>query len=423
MAGPFDYSLAANFPVGAVLQSPINLETLTGGLWVAMDGRDAIRTQFVELAQNFSGGVFTTTTRTLNATPAVGIVAADTVNFAVAGAAGTAALQTSADGITWTGGTNWTASTQVASLIVAGTRWIVATSAGALQPLVINTGGTAAALANMSNWTATTSAAQTTLLQGLAYGSTANAGAGRTVMVKNGATDNTGFYYLNDGSTAWTNVGAGGNTVTKSGIAWTGLKYIVPCTDAYSVVLTSTDGNTWTQSNIPFALCNGYRAIASDGNGTVIIAFSIASIWFFIVSKDHGTTWRKIQVSQTARVDTSGNGTLVSGAQANWLQFINGKFVFTPLMVTNSAPMVLISADGLVWSEEPLVDRGSVNLISAMAWKANVYCGINSAVGTGSITATEDMSKFRMPETPGMKATSNGGGDSPFMSYIKARSN
>ena len=268
------------------------------------------------------------------------------------------------------------------------------------------------------NWSATTGGATTTLTQGLAYGSTANAGAGRTVLCVNGSLATaSGLFYMNDGATAW-NACSGGSTADRKCIVWTGQKFIVfLATATNNLYQSSSDGITFADAYLPEFVSAFYFA-ASDGNGTVVASVKLnidgtAGVGMcFLVSKDHGATWRQIipGVGMT-NIATTGTGS-----------FINGKFMF-PASGTNQT---FISSDGIGWQLEPIGMRGvAVNTITTnvFAYKAGTYCGIGTS--TVALTATEDMSKFRINSLlPIIQSAAGYVPPSAFMnSYIKVRSN
>lgn len=419
MSYAFEYKSGLdNRSIGEVVQSPINLETRTKGQWIALDGRDCNRSQFPEIQSMFPAGVFTSTARTLAGVPANAVITADNTNFIAPNVAGAAAVQVSADGISWSTGSSWAASTAISSLIIAGTRFVAASSAGMTTPAVINTNQSAAITAAWGNWTATTGGTTTTLTQGLAYGSTANAGAGRTVLCVNGSLATaSGLFYMNDGATAW-NACSGGSTADRKCVVWTGQKFIVfLATATQNLYQVSTDGATFADAYLPEFVSALYSAI-SDGNGTVVASVKLnidgtGGIGMcFLVSKDHGATWRQIMpgVGMT-NIAPTGTGS-----------FINGKFVF-PAYGTNQT---FISSDGIGWQLEPIGMRGiAVNSVTTtvFAYKAGTYCGIGTA--TAALTATEDMSKFRINSLlPISQSIVGFVPPSEFMNtYIKVRSN
>lgn len=417
--------------VGEVVQSPINLEAMTQGRYLLLDGRDLKRADYPELGFKkdprtgqlaFPAGVFTGTARTLNSSPAVAVIAADGTNFLAAAPNGTAPIQASADGITWSASATWVG-TNVASIIVAGTRYVMAgNTAGELatSPMVINTGGTAANLVAKANWTATTVATTTTLAQGLAYGPTANAGAGRTVMIPDAA--GTTIWTLDDGATAWV-ARSHTNSRTKKAVDWTGQQFIVLCSDNYcSTILTSPDGVTWTEKSVPHTLYATQfpHVAASDGAGTVVIVVNGQSGRnTFVVSKDHGVTWRVIPFPSWAgtNVQTGAPGNEYSG-----VHFVNGVFVVMSIYPLGNP----ISVDGLSWHSEPLSLRGGSQIVvgdvEAIAYKAGVYCHIVKGA-TGANTYTENRSMMRLPYAAATPAIANINAQAMHNQYIKARSN
>ena len=411
MPGSFDYK--ANYdtaPIGTVIQSPINLETVTNGKYIALDGRDCIRSQFPEIQSMFPAGVFTSTARTLAKAPSAASICSNGTYFVASGDTSGAGygIQHSTDGASWTfKDTAIGAANSVNSLIYAGSRFILAAGTAGQPGVAADPTGV---------WTITTGGTTTTLTQGLAYGSTANAGAGRTVLCKDGALATaSGLFYMNDGATAW-NACSGGSTRTRLGVCWTGQKFITLCSDADSQIQTSTDGATWADGTIPQPLGGSFypNKIVSDGNGTVVISVynGAAAVWF-VVSKDHGSTWRNINAPAEAQISFR---TGLTGVYSYSLAYLNGKFFGMNAGLGYS----IISADGISWQVEPFeMGRGATCKSGAMAYKAGTYCGIDSGT-TAAGTFTEDMSKFRLAQSRGMQTV---GTNSLHNEYIKVRSN
>lgn len=222
---------------------------------------------------------------------------------------------------------------------------------------------------------------------------------------------------MNDGATAW-NACSGGSTADRKCVVWTGQKFIVfLATATQNLYQVSTDGATFADAYLPEFVSALYSAI-SDGNGTVVASVKLnidgtGGIGMcFLVSKDHGATWRQIMpgVGMT-NIAPTGTGS-----------FINGKFVF-PAYGTNQT---FISSDGIGWQLEPIGMRGiAVNSVTTtvFAYKAGTYCGIGTA--TAALTATEDMSKFRINSLlPISQSIVGFVPPSEFMNtYIKVRSN
>jgi hypothetical protein len=116
------------------------------------------------------------------------------------------------------------------------------------------------------------------------------------------------------------------------------------------------------------------------------------------VSKDHGTTWRRINYPADAfRGALPDNNT---GAIDNptYPFYVNGMFVIT--FTNNGSYKQLFSADGMAWQVEPIGMRVATTSyqLASLAHKSGVYAGVCSA-STDALSATEDKSKFRMPST------------------------
>lgn len=372
-----------SLPVGTVLQSPINLERITDGKFIAMDGRDCLRSQYPQIAEYFPGGVFTGTARNLNSSPAAASIATNDDYFVALGAGGTANhLQYSSSGVTWAPVTIAAApNTILCCVIRAGARMIAAGTAAGSGADAYSTDGL--------SW------AQ------IPYPGSGGAGSnclayspqlGRTVRVP--APAGTTIHTLEDGATTWVSR-SHTTSRTKKAVVWTGQRFIVFTSDDFNTILISTDGITWVEQVVSQPLAINTAApnpAASNGNG-VIVVFPLPGIANnAIVSHDHGVTWSKVMVPQSARVSMiTGVATYVNYN----VFFLNGKFI----TVANGDYLSLISVDGKGWQEEPItMGRGPFLPVTALAYKSGVYCGLR-AVSTTAGTWTEDMSKFRMFDT------------------------
>ncbi len=306
-------------------------------------------------------------------------------------------------------------------MCVTATRFIIAPSAGETQPYVINIAGTAANLVVKANWTVTTSGSTTANTQGLFYGPTANAGAGRTCLVKDGALATASALFSLDegGDTSWA-AGSGGSTMTHKCGCWSGTKGFV-FASTFGSYKTSADLATWADQTMPMADGSGgaVNCCASDGKATVVVAGAVgvvgsATLYGLMVSKDDGATWQYANCP-----DTSGH--ILAGAPSR-IDFINGKFIATfAAGLTNATAWV--SIDGVTWVIEPISRGRGVNIVTiGYAFKAGVYCGIN-ATATGALTATEDMSKFRIPMLAprALSAVGKDSANSALPLFVKAR--
>ena len=340
-------------PLGAIVQSAINLELVNlnaNGLprWMQLNGGDSLVSILdPSLQRIWPNGVFTATARTLNAIPVVATIAADSTNFLAPGAAGTSPLQASPDAITWSTSATWAAATSPASIIVSGTRYVMAGSGGDLTaPYVSTTGQTAANQVNKSNWTVTTGGFTTSLKQGLAY----SPSLGLTVGVTGSA--DTSFFTLADGATAWTT--RTGTSATKKGICWDG-QYFIAITSTAGMIQRSSDGTNWSDVYTG-NFGDSYNSIASDGNGTTVVTSSAYS-WqgSVIISKDGSATWQKIVLPVEVAVGLQGS---IYDIGQGSVQYINGKFIFGGDNPTNNLHSALISKTGDFWIYEQLGKRG-----------------------------------------------------------------
>lgn len=416
MSGAFDYKTATDSsPIGTVVESPINLEVTSGGKYLALDGRYMFRQDYPDLAKHFAAGKFTQTARTLNATPATTIQpAVDNTNFLLGGASGTSPLQASADGITWSTSATWSASTRINSLIRAGSRFVAAGSTGDMSaPYVAAIDQTAANIVAKSNWTATTGG--TTVTNGLAHALAYSSSLGLTVMC--GAGTGTSIYTLADGATAWS-TRTHTSSVDKTAVVWTGMKFIA-FTSTINLIITSTDGVTWTESYADGALNVNPTHVASNENG-VIVALPYTTddfSKFMVVSTDHGVTWRRIAMPSDVAY-TWLTGQVIAYTTYPRISYTNGKFFVVANLYTNR----LVSSDGVTWTSMIVGASGVTASANHFAYKAGVYLGVQDS--TAALTATEDLSYFRLPTPAGKQVSSNtAGGDysTHYQLFIKAK--
>lgn len=384
-------------PVGTVIQALFNPNPQK---FLPLDGADLNAGDWPELVNDPTTGkrrfpgVFTSTARTLLGAPVVASIAASSQKFLHVGVGSTGATGTimaSSDAVTWSGYDVGSGAVSFSSIIFAGTRFVCAAS-GVNTPFVTADGNPVSS----GSFTATGVAASTTLTQGLAYGSTANAGAGRTVLIQNGA--GTGqIYTMDDGASTWS-LRTHTNSRTKTAVVWTGQNFIATCSDASNYILTSPTGVTWTERTLPIPYFNGVigpHFMESDGAGTVVIGCGNGVMNYFVVSKDHGATWRKVLGDQAAHQQR----TLGSMNYSNpAIYYVNGKFISLSA-TTGGLESAQISTDGLYWVAEPMAfGRGAQTKITALAYKSGVYCGVTNDV-TAAMTLTEDMSKFKIHES------------------------
>lgn len=371
-----------SMPVGSVIQSAINLEKIAGGRWMPCSGRDIFRTAVSpDFSDQYPAGVFTSTARTLAAAPASYYsTAATPTYFVIPAATGTAAMQYSSDGATWSQASLVTpASTTVNSIIWTGVRLIAAVS-GSAQPIV-TTGDNPG-----STWTVTTGGTTSTLKWALAYSSS----LAMTVMATDAAS--TSIYTLADGATAWS-----ARTKTSStplGVTWTGSRFICVTATASLPMQYSTDGINWTDSGLGSFTrsfeSQSIKGIASDGNGTVVVGLDD----YVLVSSDHGSAWERVYLPFDLHRVASELSAAVTVSITN-IQYVNGRFVVS-MHAGTGAIKNAFSKDGKTWQVETVGNRCiSPTFVAALAYKGGVYIGINPS--TAALSATEDMGKLRLP--------------------------
>lgn len=379
--------------IGRSVASKTDLEVLSNGLYMREDGSTRLRADINGgLSAILPLGVFTSTSRTLAAAPAAACIAASPLNVVASAVAGTTAMQYTTNISSWIQTSLVTpASTQVNSLIWAGSRFIAGVS-GSAQPLV-TTGDNPG-----STWTVTTGATTTTLTQGLAY----SASLGLTVMVTDGAS--TSCYTLADAATAWST-----RTKTSStpvAVVWTGT-YFVIFTTTVGLIQYSADGTTWTDMYVTFSGAGQLGAdwwqagngFASDGAGTIVTSVFNSNNGFlncyFAVSNDHGANWSVIPIPyETSRA-------VATLPKVTKVQYLNAKFIahVASSGAVNATGWILGSKTGKYWALEPVGQRGIADTaFKALTYFSSTYVGINTAT-TAALSASEASTNFRIPAT------------------------
>jgi len=385
MSGSQSSIMGGGVRIGQVIQSPVDLEALYPGEFMRLDGRDVLRSAvssaFLGASNaNFPAGVFTSTARTLPQAPSTLALCAGPSHFIAAGRnLANGELVYSADGVSWTAlslTTAWTAGTvSASSIIYAGDRYIAA-GTGLAKPAVCSGDPT-----SQANWSATTNGFTTNLSQGLVY----CASLGIAVGIQNGS--GTAIKTLADGASAWVDR-SHATARDKFCVSFTGQKIIVLVNNS-PVYLSSSDGATWVEQQLPYRV--NAPSIASDGNGTVVVVMAgdIDYVTKLLVSNDHAATWNEVTVPFDAY--RSSSYSLPASAPLMSAQYINGRFV-----IPASNGSVLFSATGRTWQVEPVNRRGALSAgCSVMAYKSGIYVGIGMT--TSALSASEDTTKFRLP--------------------------
>lgn len=285
-----------NAPVGSVVQGI----GLSEPGYVRLDGRKLARVDYPRLSPLFPAHKLNGTLRTMSAIPASAAVIATANHFVAAGALSSAAVQFSADGITWATASTPGTAVSVVALVQTPVRFI-ALSSGAQEPIA-SSNLTPAATWSMMAGGPMSFTSSSSLCRGC-YITT----LGRVVVVQ----PTTGVYTLDDGSTVWTSR----TSSARQGVAWTG-SVVLGISAASSVLATSSDGITWTNTALREATSANQGNIASNGAGVVVVSGSPSGLQ---VSVDHGATWRLTQIpgvpaSDQWRVQYSGDRFLFSTA-------------------------------------------------------------------------------------------------------------
>lgn len=390
---PASTAVLDDMPIGAILQSHLDLEYLTGGRWKAMNGRDIDRGKVHGLISNLHpcGPLNTLTNRTLSAVPVVASIDASPNNFVAAAASGAAPIQYSTDGITWSQASIvMGTSGSVTCLRFCGSRWITVyaaiNAAGAIQCTTADNPG--------STWLNTTNAVQPN-----------NSGFNDNILCYSPQlaltaviqVSQTGIMTLPDGSNTCTLRTR--TAMTMKGLVWTGrLFFGIGAGNQTLNAQTSPDGTTWTDIATIGWDTTTATGIASDGAGNIVISFPT----YFLVSNDHGTSWGKVYPPPEFALARDDNY-VTAGAVIRVVKYQNGRFIANTGTIAAPTSQVLFSLTGQSWQVETPTKRvnnvGGAFLMATMAWKGTTVAGINTAAVTTSQTAVEDITKFRMPAT------------------------
>lgn len=384
-----------SFPIGFVTES-YDLEAVTGGDWLLMDGRKLARADVhADFEAMFPLGWFTATALTLSAANSNLAGAVDNTNFLLNRSSGTSPLQASADGTTWSTSATWGASSGIYNLIKAGSRFVAIGNGGDFTAAcyVANIDQTAANIVAKSNWTATTGGP---VANTLGYNSCCYCPSlGITVGIKGGSAS-TDIFTLADGSTTWSTQTAA-SSQTKVGVVFTGTDILVfndSATTDPIVLQKSTNGTSWNDTSFPYKI-GATASFASDENGTVVIVSSTSSnsshgLGSLIVSKDHGDTWRIINVSEF---------TISILQRVKWL---GDRFVLMHAGSNNKS--YVMSFDGIKWFFAP--GFTVVSTFSNSLKKGSAFL-FTATSGTLAFTATEDSDYFKLPLDARVTASSS----------------
>jgi hypothetical protein len=365
-------SSGGNDPIGSCrqfVQPPFDVNIN----WLALSGQDVARASYPSLSPFFPVGSMAATQRTnLSNAPASNYGATNGTLFVIPGTAGTSAIQTSPDGITWTNRT--TPSCTVIGIIWTGTRFLAATTTG----VIYSPDGV--------TWTETTSAPSGLVVgqQTLAYSSS----LGMTVCLGSNIST-TIIYTLLDASTTW--VMQTCPSFNQRGVCWTGSAFLVspsPSGGALGAsILSSTNGTSWNVSypgtyigtggtvNIPI-ISNGSGVVVMQDTSTQNTSVWVMSVW---VSTNNGVNWQSIKLP---------SGSLTSPLSS--AVYENGRFI----LCFGSAKTIAYSTDGLHWTVDPVCSNSGAQFSNAggiiymgglyFVWDTNGY----------NITVIESATKF-----------------------------
>lgn len=390
-------AITNGFPIGAVIECAV---TPADGTWLPVSGQSLNRCDYPLLAERYPLGSTTFTLRTTAATPVIPTITASPTYFVQSAATGTAAIQYSADGVTWSTASTVMSSGTVCCVIWAGSRFVAVYSA-TVSPNV-TTGDNP-----NSTWTTTTGAAGLAGSGSINYSQLAySPQLGMTAFVTPLALG-TSIYTLLDGSTTWVTQTASSSTY-RCGICWTGLKFITINTS--SMISSSVNGVTWSDRYLPKISLLSNATIASNGAGVVVVyTYNLNYLGYelVLVSNDHGSTWKSIKIPTSY---TEPTGVVFSG----------GKFF---LIYGNPAwPAHLIwSNDGENWTIDPSFSTLAMSDFGAqcIAMKGSTIAGWNGAAD--GFTGTINNSKFTLPPLMTAPYSSTYGAIMPCQYYIKAR--
>lgn len=377
----FSYRQLDSLPIGAVIESPANLDEATGGKWLRLAGQYATRSGVAPaISKAFPFGKPTITVRTLAATPNTsGAVVATPTYFVAPAATGTSSIQYSPDGATWSQTSVSTASGVTYGLLWAGSRLFrLSSSAEGIQYTSGDNPG--------STWTSVTGSFPAGY--GGRVGAAYSPSLGRTVF-PNAAAD-TNIYSVDDG---------GGVAVARTKassqvdfVCWTGRRFIAR-SRTVNLLHFSDDGITWT-SNAGVCYPEVSGGIASDGAGTVVMCSPASGAFPLSVSKDHGDTWQSVSLRPEMYSAQWGNRS-VSTYSPRSVEYRNGWFVITPV---GGAYWFAVSKNGLEWTVVSTafeLSSGAIDCSGGVAVKGDTWVLVGSAAT--SLSFTVDYSKMRLP--------------------------
>lgn len=309
----FDTEFDGGVQLGAVVQGI----GLSEPEYVRLDGRTLSRASYSRLSSIYPIGKLTGTARTLAAIPAGYGLAASPNYFLSTAANGTAPIQYSSDGVTWSTSSVSMTAGAIACAIWAGNRWVAVYTTSVVA--MVTSGDNP-----NSTWTACTGSYPTSLSDRPQNKMAYSPSLTRVVCLPHGAS--TSVATLDGGTNAWVSR-TGLTSLDRRGVCWSGSKF-VSIAAASAASSSSTDGITWTDSLFPEATTAGNGSIASNGAG-VIVASGFASGMY--ASFDHGANWSQVFVPGLQPVDT-------------WRVQFSGDRFFLPM-----ANGVAMSLDGRDW--------------------------------------------------------------------------
>lgn len=385
-------------PIGSYLYAPYNINDPA---YLPCQGQIILRSAAPLYAALQPVGTFTPTIRTKALSHSYPPIFANAANFVMPGPLGTSAIQTSADGVTYTARTTPSIGNVVA-ILGDGTNIVALPDNTGVTPTAIysTNGGvnwTSTATANIS---ASPNSGQPSVL---CHAPTLGA-VGRFLFVRESQ-----VVTSDDRGVTWTayNHGTGYSFVS---VCHTGTKYVA-LTLTLGIVMTSTTGLTgsWTPQAVAFSQSWGTSQghIISDGAGRVLIVDTTLNL--ITTSTDHLATFSQRQFAPGGFANTG-------AAPLGPPSYANGRF-FIP---TSSAGGVVfwVSSDLSGWLNMPNVRVSSASGFCCVAHKAGVYLA-SVGGGTQALSMVEDTTRVYLPA--GVQTTGSAGNGNNFNSYVRVK--
>jgi hypothetical protein len=403
MTTGYDTEFSDGPAIGQTISTLVDVESLTNGQYMALTGTDSLKTILGTLLQNiWPVGVTAATIRTAAAnTTGTDFVAASPNFFVKLATDGTAALQYSSTGATWSQTSLVTPASFSPRSVYFTNRWI---ALGGAQGIAATTGDNP-----NSTWSAIThggsNAGQGLNTHQLAYSSS----LALSIILDAG-----GVYSLANAGSSTTSLTMP-SSPTRNAVVWDGTYFVIGTSTA-GLIQRSTTGASSSFADVYSSNIPAIQDMASDGNGT-IVATSSSTPGYYYVSKDHGDTWSRYLIPAEIFTTLTASDAPTAGVAYSRVSYANGKFWLTSQSTHHAA--VIQAANPAMVAVEPVGARGITHTaINIIAYKGGTYVATN---GTGSvsncISFTEDTTKFRRPGT--FRSNAGGSFNGAMLNYTE----